>query len=104
MTDKVKAVIHEPVVDVETVFEVVKDELVERGISADAVTFSSGFERKGSEAWGTASVNTPGAALVYAGNAPCNFVVRKEGKRARVFKVCKDDTVNIKAIVEAMLG
>jgi len=105
MCDQVTAIRYEPVVCVSTVFTVVKTTLMERGIDAEAIRFNYGFERRNDKAWSTSCMRYGSeATLTNAGNAPCNFVVRKPGKRTRVFKIRKDNSVNVKGIVEAMLS
>ena len=87
--------------DPNDVFAAIQSMLTGKGIPSQS---GGGLERKLDKAWCFVELKCCDAELRWRSDRPRNFTVYPRTGRGRTFRVCKDDTVNVRGIVEAMLS
>ncbi len=102
----VKAVSYNPVIDLNAVITGIKKMLHSKGVADSSIFIQQGFERRGSKAWDVFSIRCGLVTMHWRSDKPRNFTVKPDDPdlgSTRCFRIKKDDTVNVGAIVDLML-
>jgi len=102
----VKAVVYNPVIDLQSVVDGIKKLLHSKGVSDSSIFIQQGFERRGSKAWDVFELRCGPTIVSWRSDKPRNFTVKfadPDIGSTHCFRIRKDDTVNVGAIVDLIL-